>query len=817
MELHDCLQRLKFADQNNDAELSHREYAQFSNDLSNNADLFLTYSFDQLSPPIQANFETLACTSSDCSHGVSKPLLVDLSGLYDDYEATPLLKRAHFQKVCDDTEAALDQDDDSRAAIATPRQASTPAPTPTIPSCFITLTLLDDKDGILSKQEFVVFVKQVITSNTAYATFEDLPPLLQQVYTSRTNGGGVNIDGAIPGSATPAQDAFLTGFCTATFEAIISDVNDRQFPTTPPMPSRTVPPIPTSAPVPAPTALVQQAPGDGITTTPGPTTSQNICFLALRINDRGEPSNVLNQDEYTAFVNQISGRKFNNVAFVDLPVNLQAKYAELSTGAAGINILGAADQSAADAAQLDFLKQLCLEVDEEIAVALEGPSPTVAPAPTVAPGPPPTVAPRPSNPGSQPTFPGFTLPPLAIPSPSPVNPPTASPVQPPTGPPTPVTRPPFSRPTINGRPTFRPFPAPPTPAPNSGTSPTFPPVGFPTLAPAEPPTLPPALPPTPAPVPTLPPAVPTRAPVVATPEPTSPAPTSPAPTPSPTPVPSPAPTNRPSPAPTPTPTAAPTLPPTPRPTFAPSANPTVMPEGELFVGRVTFQMSNSLYLDEDHLISGERRSDLNEAFFVMAEKLAIAGPEVERGDRGNSRSRNLRGGDNHRELIIWFGYAKVENITNMECPSAVPDDGTLCQFCRAEFALVSINEGRVGMEARVTALEGQIDAAIKRGELQKELDIVQPDTPLRIEEGQVRKRDTPPGVFSIASLNTTTAALIGIGVAAVAMILFCLWCWGFCCCFNSCCGGGSSPTKYQAPELKEAAQKPEPTKKGWFG
>lgn len=228
-----------------------------------------------------------------------------------------------------------------------------------------------------------------------------------------------------------------------------------------------------------------------------------------------------------------------------------------------------------------------------------------------------------------------------------------------------------------------------------------------------------------------------------------------------------------------------------------------------------------MYLDEAHLRSGERRNDLNDAFEALVVKLATGGGEVERGTM--NRQRALRGGQQqqHRELIISFGYASMVNITDMDCPSNIPDDGTLCQFCKAEFALVSVNEDAVAMRARVTALEGQVKAAIQRGELQTELDVVQPKTPLRIEEGNnVRKRDTPSGnnLFSstIETFSTTTAALIGVGVAAVVMILFCLWCWGFCCCFNACCGGGDGGGR--APQAKETATaKTEPTKKGWFG
>jgi hypothetical protein len=70
----------------------------------------------------------------------------------------------------------------------------------------------------------------------------------------------------------------------------------------------------------------------------------------------------------------------------------------------------------------------------------------------------------------------------------------------------------------------------------------------------------------------------------------------------------------------------------------------------------------------------------------------------------------------------------------------------LCCECYASFAIEAFDESSSVAQAEAKKIESMLMTAITNGELQQELDTINPDTPVRIEEGHVRQRDDPAGV-----------------------------------------------------------------------
>ena len=105
-------------------------------------------------------------------------------------------------------------------------------------------------------------------------------------------------------------------------------------------------------------------------------------------------------------------------------------------------------------------------------------------------------------------------------------------------------------------------------------------------------------------------------------------------------------------------------------------------------------------------------------------------------------------------------------------------------------------------------IETELMTAISNGELQQALDDIDPDTLVRIEEGQVRQRADPVGVYSIAGQSYSTAIIGCIVGCVVVLILVCLWCL--------CCSGTNGRSKKTSKRDMLAVEGP-PKKQGWFG
>jgi len=220
----------------------------------------------------------------------------------------------------------------------------------------------------------------------------------------------------------------------------------------------------------------------------------------------------------------------------------------------------------------------------------------------------------------------------------------------------------------------------------------------------------------------------------------------------------------------------------------------------LTYGNTTFLISNSMRLDQDNLKSGLRRNDLNLAFNNLAKNTTFR----VLGRRSLVRQR--------RRLSMWFDYGRVDMITNATCPPEVPD-GTLCATCAASFAIESVNEQDSDVQDRVRSIEADINAAIQNGALQQELDAITPDTPLRIEEGKVRTRDTPVGTYSVGGVSYTTIAIIGVCVCVTLLMIVCFW--DFFCCITVHSKPGKD--KDDVREGPKSSYKNDEKPRGWFG
>jgi hypothetical protein len=203
---------------------------------------------------------------------------------------------------------------------------------------------------------------------------------------------------------------------------------------------------------------------------------------------------------------------------------------------------------------------------------------------------------------------------------------------------------------------------------------------------------------------------------------------------------------------------------------------------------------------------------LNQAFNNLCEK--IAEQEFSRREL-----KYLR----RRRLILTFDYGTVDSIVDSECENEVPQ-GTLCATCEASYTVNAVNEDDSEIGTKMEAMNAKVTAAIEAGDLQNELDLIDPETPIRIEEGtNIRARDTPPGYYSVSEISYSSIAGIGVAVCVCLCIFACLfnrYCSG--CCAGKDEGSSRPPSKKgrqskkELPPASESAPKEE-KKSGWFG
>jgi hypothetical protein len=200
-------------------------------------------------------------------------------------------------------------------------------------------------------------------------------------------------------------------------------------------------------------------------------------------------------------------------------------------------------------------------------------------------------------------------------------------------------------------------------------------------------------------------------------------------------------------------------------------------EGIKYYGNVTFTISNAARLDEIHLQSGMTRNHLTAAFRIVVQTVT----DRVVGQDDSWQQRSLRGRQRRLQFVLSVSETRLDRIENAPCPSDAPP-GTLCEECYASFVMEAPAESSsLSSDAVDTKLiETELMTAITNGELQQALDGVDPDTLVRIEEGQVRQRADPVGVYTIAGTSFPTATIIGCVVGCVVLlVLICLW---TCCC-----------------------------------
>jgi hypothetical protein len=196
--------------------------------------------------------------------------------------------------------------------------------------------------------------------------------------------------------------------------------------------------------------------------------------------------------------------------------------------------------------------------------------------------------------------------------------------------------------------------------------------------------------------------------------------------------------------------------------------PTIPMRGTMYFGNVTFTISNSARLDADHLKSGKTRHELSLAFRNLTETISEGIL-----NQSSMRSLYFRANNVKRNLLSSLVEADIDQIQNATCPNDVPPD-TLCAECYAMFAVQSDESQSTIVQSQVDTLQSNLQAAITDGKLQVSLDAIDPDTPVRIEEGTVRLRGIPSGIFTLSTMNVTSMAGIGGGLAIVTLFLMCI-------------------------------------------
>jgi len=187
---------------------------------------------------------------------------------------------------------------------------------------------------------------------------------------------------------------------------------------------------------------------------------------------------------------------------------------------------------------------------------------------------------------------------------------------------------------------------------------------------------------------------------------------------------------------------------------------------------VYFDFSNAAHLDADNLVSGRRRSFLDNAFNNLAGVVIRIHMNPSRSNRNHPLAdvANL----SHRMLGITFQGGQVDGVSNKLCPRDVPR-GTKCLNATASFSVSMLGEDEPLQKIAVSEIK--IREAIERGELQEELDMVDQSQVITIEEGDIRSRKIP--IMGHVRKRKRGRKPVAIGSTTIA-VLFMLFLSYFC-------------------------------------
>ena len=206
-------------------------------------------------------------------------------------------------------------------------------------------------------------------------------------------------------------------------------------------------------------------------------------------------------------------------------------------------------------------------------------------------------------------------------------------------------------------------------------------------------------------------------------------------------------------------------------------------------GTTEFAISNARDLTADLMVSGRTRASLERAYTMVVQQVLEeqARPNAPRSivNGGDEQNRMLRGGGgidsntddeqddyHHRRLVVSIEETDLTRIDDIICSSQVPAD-FLCQRVFTSYRLRVANEPlNRPLSAIRDAVSGGIVNAIRRGDLQDDLDFVFPDSKVAIEEGNNIRRPSKSILETTADL-ISLAGTAGIGAGIFVFLLFC--------------------------------------------
>jgi hypothetical protein len=206
---------------------------------------------------------------------------------------------------------------------------------------------------------------------------------------------------------------------------------------------------------------------------------------------------------------------------------------------------------------------------------------------------------------------------------------------------------------------------------------------------------------------------------------------------------------------TPTPTAGSSAS-VPIPTDPPVTPPPTSDGTESVIIASSFVISNTADLSAQDIVSSQNYNDLTEAYGNLAQAVVA---ELAQG-------RRLR----RRRLAVLYteNSARIASITDTEqCPAGTPE-GSLCQMVLASYRVSVANEGAEKVKSDYTTAT---DVAIQDGDLQKELQVVNPSTQINVADGvPAAPTAAPTAPPSSENDGLSNGAIAGIAVAGAVVV-----------------------------------------------
>jgi hypothetical protein len=193
----------------------------------------------------------------------------------------------------------------------------------------------------------------------------------------------------------------------------------------------------------------------------------------------------------------------------------------------------------------------------------------------------------------------------------------------------------------------------------------------------------------------------------------------------------------------------------PIPTDPPVTPPPTSVGAESVIIASSFVISNTADLSAQDIVSSQNYNDLTDAYGNLAQAVVA---ELAQG-------RRLR----RRRLAVLYteNSAGIASITDTEqCPAGTPE-GSLCQMVLASYRVSVANEDAEKVKSDYTTAT---DVAIQDGDLQKELQVVNPSTQINVADGVPAAPTAAPTAPPSENDGLSNGAIAGIAVAGAVVV-----------------------------------------------